>query len=163
MNSFTFLQEKNKFMLRSLLTVFKYRMQPGRQTIKKILYYINRKLPVPRSISFTVCCNIRDWILGKTQYREYLMIYRGQGFLAVAWFGSFPTPSTPLPSVFLSVACVLVAYWLEWGKSQFIWRWEAWSSINHLIISDSVLVVNKLFMLWLVQGELIILKQKHKF
>ncbi len=29
---------------------------------------------------------------------EYLMLYRGPGFLAVAWFGSSPTPSPPFPS-----------------------------------------------------------------
>jgi hypothetical protein len=31
--------------------------------------------------------------------REYWMIYRRPGFLAVVWFGSSPTPFFPLPSV----------------------------------------------------------------
>ncbi len=31
--------------------------------------------------------------------REYWIIYRGTGFLAVVWFGSLPTPSPPLLSV----------------------------------------------------------------
>ncbi len=43
-----------------------------------------------------------------TQYsREHWMIYRGPSFLAVAWFGSSPTPSPPSPvsklSLFLSL------------------------------------------------------------
>ncbi len=39
--------------------------------------------------------------------REYWMIYRGPGFLAVIWFGSFPT-SSPSPDC------------LDWQPSQFI-------------------------------------------
>ncbi len=46
------------------------------------------------------------WLMGKSEAwaktREYWMIYRGPGFLAVVWFGSSSTPSHqshPLPSV----------------------------------------------------------------
>ncbi len=31
-------------------------------------------------------------------YREYWMIYGGQGFLSIAWSGSLPSPSTPSES-----------------------------------------------------------------
>ena len=36
-----------------------------------------------------------------SETRDYWIIYRGPGFLAVLWFGSYPTPSNPppLPSV----------------------------------------------------------------
>jgi hypothetical protein len=36
--------------------------------------------------------------LGNAILREYWMIYRGPGFLAVVWFGSSSFPATPFPS-----------------------------------------------------------------
>ncbi len=38
-------------------------------------------------------------LLQRCGYREYWMIYRGLGFVAVVWFGSSPPSSPPLPSV----------------------------------------------------------------
>ncbi len=31
-------------------------------------------------------------------HREYWIIYRGPGFIAIVWFGSSPNPFPPLPS-----------------------------------------------------------------
>ncbi len=36
-------------------------------------------------------------VLSKAYSREYWMIDKGPGFLAVVWFGSSPTPSAPSP------------------------------------------------------------------
>ncbi len=70
--------------------------------------------------------------------REYWMIYRGPGFLAVGWFGSSPTPSPPMQSasclsfsVFLYVAGE--AYRMGGGEEGV--GEKAWPSINHSIFS----------------------------
>ncbi len=80
--------------------------------------------------------------------REYWMIYRGPGFLAVIWFGSFPT-SSPSPVSKASCLCLLVflcvadrAYWREMGggggeeeEPNHIDDEKACSSINHFKIN----------------------------
>jgi hypothetical protein len=40
-----------------------------------------------------ICYTIHNTCL--VHPREYWMIYRGPGFLAIVWFGSFPPPSPP--------------------------------------------------------------------
>ncbi len=63
--------------------------------------------------------------------REYWMIYRGTGFLAVVWFGSSPT--FPQLSLFLSLpVCPRQVYLWGRGEEQ---NHKAWSSINHSIFS----------------------------
>ncbi len=43
------------------------------------------------------CCFINvSMEMGAGSGREYWIIYRGPGFLAVVWYGSFPTPIPPL-------------------------------------------------------------------
>ncbi len=81
--------------------------------------------------------------------REYCMIYRGPGFLAVAWFGSSPTPSLP-PSLppSLSISSTGGTQKTEkgrqladkrgWGGTKSYEGEKMWSSINHLIPSDHV-------------------------
>ncbi len=70
----------------------------------------------------------------KCTAREYLILYRGPGFLAVVWYGSSPLhltpphPSASCPS-FSDFLCVAGrAYWQECGgggRSQIIRRWES--------------------------------------
>jgi hypothetical protein len=64
--------------------------------------------------------------------REYWMIYRGPGFIAVVWYGSSPTHSLPPVSklslfLSLSVCRRTRAFWLErgWERSQIIRRRES--------------------------------------
>ncbi len=82
---------------------------------------------------------------------EYWMILRGPGILAVAWFGSSPTPS-PLP------VCELDRWHtgrlrkkegqladgrgggVGWGAKSYYSK-KAWPSINHSIISDGYYVL----------------------
>ncbi len=59
--------------------------------------------------------------------REYWVIYRGPGFLALALFGSFPTPS---PSAVSKIVYLSQSSW-DWGYDGE----KAWSSINHSILS----------------------------
>ncbi len=78
--------------------------------------------------------------------REYWMIYEGPGFLAVAWFGSSPTPFPPLPSascLYFSVfLCRVSAVELTDGRggsgrgAKSDHRKKAWPSTNHSILSD---------------------------
>ncbi len=82
--------------------------------------------------------------------REYWIIYRGPGFLAVVWFGSLLTFSHhPLPSV----SCLSYLVWLVCRRSSLLTEGgegggrvtksynceKAWPSINHLILADSPL------------------------
>ncbi len=75
----------------------------------------------------------------------YWMINRGPGFLAVVWFGSFPTHSHPLLSV--TSTCDEEEDWErettgrrdmgEGGGGAKTYHGEkGWSSINHLLLSD---------------------------
>ncbi len=78
---------------------------------------------------------------GTSVVREYWMIYRGPGLLALVWFGSTPTHFPPLLSatclsfsVFLCVGSR--AYWGRWGGggghgAESYDRKKAWTSINH--------------------------------
>jgi hypothetical protein len=74
--------------------------------------------------------------------REYWMVYREPGFLALGWFGSSPTPFHPLPSascLFFSVfLCVTgQAYWWErWGAKSYDGE-KDWYSMNHSTLSAS--------------------------
>jgi hypothetical protein len=45
--------------------------------------------------------------------REYWRIYNGPGFLAVVWFGSFPTLPRPLPLPFSSVSKAKLSLFLS--------------------------------------------------
>jgi hypothetical protein len=67
------------------------------------------------------------------------MIYRGPGFLAVVWFTSWPTPSSPLPSV-ISTSDTQK----DWKERQLAdgrggeggqQGTESYNSINHSILS----------------------------
>jgi hypothetical protein len=76
--------------------------------------------------------------------REYWVIYRGPGFLAVVWFGSLPTPF-PLLSVYKLVRRrtgrlrkrdkLLTGEGRKGGGPESYDRKKAWSSINHSILS----------------------------
>ncbi len=86
--------------------------------------------------------------------REYWIICRGPGFLAVVWFGSSPTLS-PLPSAsclsFSILLCVASrAYWRErgWSRSQTYDGEKVWSSINHSITLYSILCSAKRFLMY---------------
>ncbi len=79
---------------------------------------------------------------------EYLMIYRWLGLVAVAWFGSSPTPFPSPPvvskmSLFLSLpVCGRRAYWRErwvgdgWGRSEVILQRESLVFYNLSIFSE---------------------------
>ncbi len=60
--------------------------------------------------------------------REYLMIYRGPGFLAVVWFGSTPIPYPPLPSTI----CLFFSVFLCFADRAYCReRWGAfWTKTN---------------------------------
>ncbi len=82
--------------------------------------------------------------------REYWMIYRWPGFLAVVWFGSSPTPFSPLPSE----SCLSLFLCLPICRRSSFPTGEGperageepdhtttskpgqWSCINHSILSD---------------------------
>jgi len=74
------------------------------------------------------------------------MIYRGPGFLAVAWFDSSPTLSTPFASVSSTGDTQEdwereATFWRkrgEWGGfgAELHDRKKSWSSINHSILSE---------------------------
>jgi hypothetical protein len=73
--------------------------------------------------------------------REYWMIYRWPGFLAVEWFGSSHSPPLLLRSSsclsFSVYLCVAVrAYWRErgGGNLKLYAGKKAWSSTNHSIL-----------------------------
>ncbi len=71
--------------------------------------------------------------------REYWMIYRGPGFLAVVWFGSSLSPPIPSAScrTFSGFLCVAVrAYWGGGGVAKSYDRKKAWAFVNHSILSD---------------------------
>ncbi len=74
--------------------------------------------------------------------REYWMIYRGPGFLAVLWFGSSPTPSLPpIPSVSLTGETLEdrereTTWWRERrGGGSGAKKARTWSSLIHSILS----------------------------
>jgi hypothetical protein len=51
--------------------------------------------------------------------REYWMIYRGPGFLAVVWFGSSPPlPTSPVSNLFLFLSIAGRAFWRERGDGR---------------------------------------------
>ncbi len=101
--------------------------------------------------------------------REYWMIYRGPGFLAVVWFGSCPIPFPSLPSVSSTKKTEKKKRQLAdervgrgWGRSQIIRRRESlvlnksfnalWGSIirsllfiRNPIACVSILNTNKLY------------------
>ncbi len=72
--------------------------------------------------------------------REYWIVYRGPGFLALIWFGSSPAPSHPLPSV--SSCCDTqedgereTTFWQGGGGAKSNDSEKDWSSINHSILA----------------------------
>jgi hypothetical protein len=79
------------------------------------------------------------------QIREYWMIYRGPGFLAVVWFGSTPTPTSPVSKVDQRHTTQEdwereTIRWRERGKgggrgAESCDRMKARSVINHSILS----------------------------
>jgi hypothetical protein len=64
------------------------------------------------------------------------MIYRGPGFLAVVRFGSYPSPSPHL--LFMQSSCVFTGGigGRSGGGLKSYDGEKAWSSMNHLILSD---------------------------
>ncbi len=83
---------------------------------------------------FESAVSLADW-------REYGMIYRWPGFLAVEWFSSSPSPPLLLRSSsclsFSVYLCVAVrAYWRERGgrELKLYAGKKAWSSTNHSIL-----------------------------
>jgi hypothetical protein len=72
--------------------------------------------------------------------REYLILYRGPGFLSVVWFGS--PPPQPLPIVLLSQTfCVSPVEHTDeggWGRSQIKRRWV--SPVFHNTFNNLVTV-----------------------
>jgi hypothetical protein len=82
----------------------------------------------------------------QTISREYWMIYRGPGFLAVVYNSAPHPPLSPLssPSLFLSLpVCRRSSLLTEWGgrggrgaKSYDLEK--AWPSINHSILSGNI-------------------------
>ncbi len=82
-----------------------------------------------------------SWIISSVGIkREYWMIYRGQGFLAVRWFCSFQPLPPPLQSAnYLSsqsscVSPVEITDGRVGGGAKSCDDEKAWSSINHLIL-----------------------------
>ncbi len=68
---------------------------------------------------------------------EYWMIYRGPGFIAVIWFGFFPTPYTLSRQqvVYLShSSCVSPVEGEGRGEAKSYDGEKAWSSINHSLL-----------------------------
>ncbi len=72
------------------------------------------------------------------RHREYWMIYKGPGFLAVVLFGSSSTPFPRFPVSKLSLCHFLPLRCRSilltgggWGRSQIISGQKSWSTINH--------------------------------
>jgi hypothetical protein len=89
----------------------------------------------------------RLWL--KPMSRENWMIYRGPGFLAVVWFGSTPTPSSPLSrqQVLSLPVCD------GWRDGEGMGRGakshdceKALPSINHTILSAQTVLAGLLFL-----------------
>ncbi len=83
--------------------------------------------------------------------REYWMIFRGPSFLAVVWFGSWPTP---LPLSLQQIVSLSQFSWVSpveltegrgWGRSQTSDHGKALSSINH---SNSLATINVGEVIW---------------
>ncbi len=102
----------------------------------------NYKIHLYKSVSLSFCL-VSAIELPYMYSREYWMIYRGPGFLAVVFFCSMPMhPSPPLPSVNLTGDTQE-----DWERKTTCWagveggaksseRKKAWSSINRSKISD---------------------------
>ncbi len=103
----------------------------------------NRLKIIWKSYYDTGTCVVVDIIL----IREYWMIYRGPGLLAVEWFGSSFTPLPPLPSVSSTVAHTKAKKERQLarrergggggGGANSYDRKKAWSSIIHSVIYES--------------------------
>ncbi len=70
--------------------------------------------------------------------REYWMLYRGPGFLAVVWFGSSPFTVIAWPATHIDWERDKLCWREGWGRSQIMRpQKKAWTSINHSILSGS--------------------------
>ncbi len=91
----------------------------------------NRLIYASVSILFPCLRALGMWTQ-RTLYRDFWVIYRGLGLLAVVWFGISPTPFPPSPVSKLSLSFSVfpcVAGWRGvkrgWGRSKIIRLWES--------------------------------------
>ncbi len=122
-------------------------MKIPRKTVKK--YYKLRNCCLSRVLK-RIWKNEQVFVTRKFIWtlREYWMINRWPGFLAVVWFGSSPSPFSPFPvsnlSLFLSLPVCHRSSLLTgnggkgWGLGRGAKSYDrntAWPSINHAILS----------------------------
>ncbi len=97
-----------------------------------------------QKIGVNTCWKLCRYVLVRiVQNREYWMVYRGPGFLAVVWFGLSHAPPTPPPHPSLPSVCSNGDTQEDWDRQLVDGRGGRGKEPNHTTVRKMVL--NKSF------------------